>query len=201
MKKDSWELVFSDKMNIISKKKSVLDVGGGTGFQKGMARYRSLFSGNYRSFDVPGMGADIDGDIHAMPIQTESEDAVICNAVLEHVVNPIRAVEEIYRILKPGGVALVQVPSAYPYHGNKGYGGSPAYGDYWRFFEETLRYMFREFSEVEIVRQGGYFQAGITFSPLPFFNKHNLNWLMACFDRMFGMRRAITKGYIVYAKK
>jgi SAM-dependent methyltransferase len=38
-------------------------------------------------------------------------DVVICNSVLEHIAEPVRALVEFYRVLSPGGVCLVNVPS------------------------------------------------------------------------------------------
>ena len=202
MKKHEWDIFVDEKISTLSKRKNVLDVGGGSGFQKGFNKYRPLFSGNYKSFDMPGMGADIEGDIHNIPIANESVDGVICNAVLEHVTDPIRAVDEIYRILGPGGAAFFQVPSFYPYHGNRGYDGKPAYGDYWRFFRETLEYMFRDFSHVEIVKQGGYFRALALFPPFNFLNSSVLDWLMIRLDKVLRTdKRNSTRGYLVYAVK
>ena len=45
-----------------------------------------------------------------MSLEDQSYDFVICNHVLEHVSNDIKAIEEIYRILKKGGRAIIQVP-------------------------------------------------------------------------------------------
>lgn len=186
---------FTEKLKEISKRKNILDVGGAGRFSKGLAKYNHWFKdSNFRSFDIPGAGADIEGDIHKMPIVSESEDAVICNAVLEHVVDPIRAVEEIRRILKPGGLALIQVPSNYPYHANKNY------GDYWRFFDDTLHYMFRDFSSFEIVKMGGFFQSMIVFLP---FNKGLFEKPAILLDRIFKTeeKRHTTRGFYVFAIK
>jgi len=49
-------------------------------------------------------------DITAIPFEEESYDVVICNHVLEHIPNDQQAMREIYRILKPGGWAILQVP-------------------------------------------------------------------------------------------
>ena len=37
-------------------------------------------------------------------------DAIICNHVLEHINEDIKAMKELYRVLKPGGWAILQVP-------------------------------------------------------------------------------------------
>ena len=44
------------------------------------------------------------GDIHELPFEDESFDAVYAHAVLMHLRDPIRAVREVWRVLKPGGV-------------------------------------------------------------------------------------------------
>lgn len=202
MTMNSWDIFLDEKIREISQKKSVLDIGGGSGFQKGLGKYKHLFLNNYKSFDIPGMGADIEGDIHDMSTESESVDGIICNAVLEHVVDPIRAANEMHRILRKGGVALIQVPSIYPYHGNKGYGGKPGYGDYWRFFDDSLSYMFRDFSKVEIIKTGGYFHALAAFFPIQSFRKFGLDRCAVFFDKILRRDKgSTTAGYLVYAVK
>lgn len=59
---------------------------------------------------VPG-SLDIEKiDITAIPKPNESFDLLICNHVLEHVPDDRRALSEIFRILKPGGYAILQTP-------------------------------------------------------------------------------------------
>lgn len=52
--------------------------------------------------------ADLNGDF---PIGDESVDAVLANQVIEHIVDPLRFGEEIYRVLRPGGVAVLTTPN------------------------------------------------------------------------------------------
>jgi ubiquinone/menaquinone biosynthesis C-methylase UbiE len=49
--------------------------------------------------------------IEQLQIPDASVDALICSEVLEHVLNPETALRELYRILKPGGLALITVPN------------------------------------------------------------------------------------------
>ncbi len=49
-------------------------------------------------------------DITDIPLEANSIDAVICIHVLEHIENDRRAIAELYRVLKPGGWALISVP-------------------------------------------------------------------------------------------
>jgi len=51
-------------------------------------------------------------DIMKMPFSDGTFDVILCNHVLEHVPDDMVAMEELYRILKPGGWAILQVPIA-----------------------------------------------------------------------------------------
>ena len=59
---------------------------------------------DYKILDkVADYSPDIVGDIHELPLEDNSVDAILCSAVLEHVEEPQRAVKEMYRVLKKGG--------------------------------------------------------------------------------------------------
>jgi SAM-dependent methyltransferase len=64
----------------------------------------------YDTTDVLGVGEEL-------PFRDASFDAVISNAVLEHVKDPFRCAGEIIRVLKPGGRLLCTVPFLQPLHG------------------------------------------------------------------------------------
>jgi len=49
-------------------------------------------------------------DITQIPFTDEEFDIIICNHVLEHVPDDKKAIRELYRVLKPGGLAILQVP-------------------------------------------------------------------------------------------
>jgi glycosyltransferase involved in cell wall biosynthesis/predicted SAM-dependent methyltransferase len=95
----------------------VLDVGAGT------CPYRSLFSHcNYKSHDfkklekielgdAQGYGQiDYVSDITSIPVADASFDVVVCTEVLEHTPDPIKAIAEVARILRPGGELLLAAP-------------------------------------------------------------------------------------------
>lgn len=54
--------------------------------------------------------------IHKIPVEDNYFDAILCIAVLEHVENPEEVVPELYRVLKPGGHLILDVPFLQPEH-------------------------------------------------------------------------------------
>lgn len=62
------------------------------------------------------VGAQVDlrqGSILDLPIPSESQDLCICLEVLEHIEDDVRAVRELHRVLRPGGVVVASVPYTY----------------------------------------------------------------------------------------
>ena len=82
---------------------------------------------------------DYHDDINALHFADDTFDALYCNAILEHVPEPTRAIAEFLRVLKPGGSAWVEVPMTYPYH--------EAPKDYWRVTPDGLRLWMAKFDE------------------------------------------------------
>lgn len=103
---------------------------------------------------------DIIGDIHNLPFANDSQDAIICIAVLEHVENPIIAVKEIYRTLKHGGYCFIYVPFLFYYHAQTGY-----YKDYWRFSEDAIDLLFKDFKSIEKIAVRGRVETWMNFCP------------------------------------
>ena len=183
----------------IAKHKVVLDIGGGQRFGKWMRPYEPLFRDvDYRTFDYDAStGADVVGDIHALPLKDASVDAVICSSVLEHVQDPRKAMSELFRILKPGGELFFYVPSMYPYHARKGH-----YPDYWRFFSDTIDDLFAGFKEKTVVKRGGYFLALSFFVPGQAKLRFLLTPLADFLDGVFKTeKRNTTAGFYVLATK
>lgn len=54
------------------------------------------------------------GNINDIPLESDSLDAVICSEVLEHVDSPEESIQELVRVLKPGGVMALSVPRYLP---------------------------------------------------------------------------------------
>jgi SAM-dependent methyltransferase len=75
-----------------------------------LKRFRKLKNLDYTTTDLSSPLADIKADICNLPFEDNTYDFIICNHVLEHIVDDSMAMEELYRVLKPGGVAILQVP-------------------------------------------------------------------------------------------
>lgn len=73
-------------------------------------RFRSLPNLDYTTTDLNSPLADVKADICDLPFENESFDFILCNHVLEHIPEDQKAMEELYRILKPGGTAILQIP-------------------------------------------------------------------------------------------
>ena len=65
---------------------------------------------NYTTFDLNSPLAEIHGDIAKLPFQENTFDCILCNHVLEHIKNDSLAMKELFRVMKPGGYGIVQVP-------------------------------------------------------------------------------------------
>jgi len=89
---------------------------------------------------------DFNFDIRSLEFPDDMFDGIVCNAILEHVDDPARAIRELYRVLRPTGKIWVEVPLNQPYH--------PSPNDYWRVTPEGLRLWMRQFKEVSC---GGFF--------------------------------------------
>jgi SAM-dependent methyltransferase len=88
-----------------------------------------------------GPRVDVLFDAHDIPFADETFDAVIAQAVLEHVLDPQRCVEEFARVLKPSGLAYAETPFMQQVHGG-------AY-DFTRFSLLGHRRLFRRFEEID----------------------------------------------------
>lgn len=73
-------------------------------------RFRNLNNLDYTTTDLNSPLADVKADICNLPFSDNEFDFILCNHVLEHIPDDTKAMQEIYRILKPGGTAILQIP-------------------------------------------------------------------------------------------
>jgi SAM-dependent methyltransferase len=76
-------------------------------FRERFKRMRHL---DYTTADLNSPWADIHCDVSRLPFEDDRFDVVLCNHVLEHVDDDARAMSELFRVMRPGGFGIFQVP-------------------------------------------------------------------------------------------
>lgn len=143
---------------------SILDAGAGEcQFQKFCSHlnYTSQDFAQYLGTGESGLQTgtwdnskiDIISDIISIPVEDNSFDALLCTEVLEHIPNPIAAIKEFSRILRPNGYLIITAPFASlthfaPYHFTSGFNRY--------FYENHLKEHGFEITEMEF--NGNYFE-------------------------------------------
>lgn len=97
---------------------AVLDLGCGEEIHRRVCERLGFI---YFGLDYDNPRATLLGDAHALPLRSESVDFVLSIAVIEHLRYPFIAIQEIYRVLKPGGRFVGTVAFLEPCHGNSFY--------------------------------------------------------------------------------
>ena len=111
----------------------LLDVGCGSGYLANLLKSR-VADLIVDGLDISRVALDrakqqlhafwhINIDQEDFPLKPESYDTAVCVEVLEHLYDPEHALKEIYRVLQPGGRAIVTVPNL----------------AYWRFRLDLMR--------------------------------------------------------------
>jgi hypothetical protein len=100
-------IIYLEKNNILDSKPRFLHFAPEEGLEP---RLRSLLKNNYVTTDLYKAGVDRKEDITNMSFDNNSFDFIYCSNVLEHVKDDKSAMAELYRVLAPGGTAIIQVP-------------------------------------------------------------------------------------------
>jgi SAM-dependent methyltransferase len=72
--------------------------------------FRNQKNIDYTTTDLFSPLADVKADICNLPFEDNSYDIILCNHVLEHIPDDTKAMQELYRVLKPGGMGIFQIP-------------------------------------------------------------------------------------------
>ncbi|MEM0541351.1 methyltransferase domain-containing protein [Flavobacterium sp. j3] len=73
-------------------------------------RFKKQKNIEYTTTDLLSPLADVKADICNLPFEDNYYDIILCNHVLEHIPDDTKAMQELYRVLKPGGMGIFQIP-------------------------------------------------------------------------------------------
>lgn len=131
----------------------ILDVGCSSGYTLRLLRRRmpraTLLGADFVRRPLEKLGAAIPDlpllqfDLTQCPLESDSVDAVVLLNVLEHIEDDSMAVRQVYRILRPGGIAVIEVPA-----------GPRLYDIYDRKLMHFRRYRLR--SLTHLIRRAGF---------------------------------------------
>ena len=125
----------------------VLDIGCGP------KPYEVLFSnhqGNYWGIDIgKSTKADVLAPMERLPLRDCAVDIIVCTQVLQSCGQPLRALGEMRRVLRPSGILLLSTPGTWL--------RDPGTPDYWRWTDEGLRLASEEagYNALEVLPNGG----------------------------------------------
>jgi SAM-dependent methyltransferase len=119
---------------------NVLEIGGSLDNRQ---NYQLVHADAYRTLDYPELADDIVGDAADPEVVAEhSFDCILAFNVLEHCEKPQAVIDNMHRWLKPGGIAMVLVPTAQKLHA--------APKDYWRPLPDALESMFKAYKRCDL---------------------------------------------------
>lgn len=159
--RDKWVV---EKLREIPDGKIILDAGAGEQPYKKFCSHLKYVSQDFGEYDDSekkeglqmqewnSRSVDILSDIINIPMEDESVDVILCTEVIEHIKNPVLAIKEFARLLKPNGELLLTGPNCSLTH------MAPYY-----FYNGFSRYWYKEnlkdfgFEVEEIIEYGNYF--------------------------------------------
>ncbi len=100
-------LYLQNETDFFTKELKVLHFAPEQAFYKRFKKQKNL---QYTTTDLESPLADVKADICNLPFEDNSFDFILCNHVLEHIPDDKKAMQELYRILKPGGIGVFQIP-------------------------------------------------------------------------------------------
>lgn len=100
-------LYLQNETDFFTASKKVLHIAPEQCFVKLFRKQKKL---NYTTADLYSPLADVKADICDLPFEENSFDVVFCNHVLEHIEDDSKAMSELYRVLKPNGLGIFQIP-------------------------------------------------------------------------------------------
>ncbi|MDF0708135.1 class I SAM-dependent methyltransferase [Flagellimonas okinawensis] len=100
-------LYLKDRTSFFTKPIKLLHFAPEQAFYK---RFKKLDTLDYTTTDLNSPLADVKADICNLPFPDDSFDVILCNHVLEHIPDDTKAMKELFRVMKPGGWGIFQIP-------------------------------------------------------------------------------------------
>lgn len=100
-------LYLKNETKFFSDKLKVLHFAPEQAFYK---RFQELKNLDYTTTDLLSPLADVKADICNLPFIDDEFDVILCNHVLEHIPDDTKAMQELYRVMKPSGWGIFQIP-------------------------------------------------------------------------------------------
>jgi SAM-dependent methyltransferase len=100
-------LYLKNETNFFSSEKKVLHFAPEQAFYK---RFKKMKHLDYVTTDLNSPLADVKADICNLPFKNDEFDMILCNHVLEHIPDDTKAMQELYRVMKVGGIGIFQIP-------------------------------------------------------------------------------------------
>ncbi len=123
--------------------KIVLNIGSGadSGSGKWLWKDKVLTANKTINLDITlNENISFIADAHDLPVKDESIDSVVMQALIEHIVDPVRVIKEAHRVLKPGGFIYLEVPFLQGFHADP--------YDYQRYTLPGLRNLTSDFEDI-----------------------------------------------------
>lgn len=142
---------FLESISYILDNSSVLDMGGKKANKRGVFNIEKYnFNVKYANIDAI-TNPDYLCDISSVPVEDCSFDCVILSEVIEHLQDPVKVLEEAFRVLKQGGILLMITPFMFHVHADPY--DYACYTYYW--YLENLPNI--GFSNIKVEKQGRIF--------------------------------------------
>lgn len=109
--------------------------------------YKPYFPNAYAVTKRPDRPADMHVDLYyhdLARIPDESYEVILCTGLLEHIPDPQRLIDDLYRILKPSGRLIISASSAFSVHEGP--------NDFFHFTQFSFRLLFGKWSKIEMLR-------------------------------------------------
>ncbi|MBI3135074.1 MAG: methyltransferase domain-containing protein [Bacteroidetes bacterium] len=101
-------LYLKQKTNFFTRENlAVMHIAPEQCFHKKFKKQKNL---KYVTGDLLSPIADLHFDLHNIPLEDNQYEVIFCNHVMEHVKDDLQCMKELYRIMKPGGWGIMQVP-------------------------------------------------------------------------------------------